>query len=580
MEHKLWVRAWERRRTRTTGPRHRRRKARHPGRRHQAQRQGVLEPRLLRHGLPDQRQAVDAGDDDSGRARTAARRSTPGCAPTACASPATASAPSTAGAAARRHPSGSGKRVQLRARHFVIAGGAIGSPALLLRSGVPDPYRLLGKRTFLHPVVISSALMPERVDAYAGAPQSIYSDHFLQQAPIDGPLGFKLEVPPLHPVLFSTTLQGFGEAHARADARIHPRQRRCWRCCAMVFIPRAAAARCGSAVDGLPVLDYPLGDVIWEAARRALLAMAEIQFAAGARWVTPVHETHSRLYELGRSRAGDRRTAAQAAALPRGQRARDGRLRDGRRPRRVASSTTAAGTSGSPTCRCTTDRSFRPASAPIRSSRSTAWSPATPACWPPNCPAGRCRSFPDQDVHAGPRPAFPCSLEVALYVALAIYGFDASPAWPPWRRSLRPPSLRAVVARPGATPGLGMAISPAPRLSLWQRCCMVLGEYAAFVLSFVVISSLRALVDGRGSSLARLPRTSLQRTARRPAGAAGARLRLLARRLVVAAPPLAGGRLDGGDDQPRTGLRAASTTTPIRSRGASTPFSPRPVPNG
>jgi choline dehydrogenase-like flavoprotein len=37
------------------------------------------------------------------------------------------------------HPSG--KRVHLRARHFVVAGGAIGSPALLLRSGVPDPFR-------------------------------------------------------------------------------------------------------------------------------------------------------------------------------------------------------------------------------------------------------------------------------------------------------------------------------------------------------------------------------------------------------------------------------------------------------
>lgn len=186
------------------------------------------------------------------------------------------------------HPAG--KRVQLRARHFVIAGGAIGSPALLLRSGVPDPYRLLGKRTFLHPVVISSALMPERIDAYAGAPQSIYSDHFLHQTPIDGPLGFKIETPPLHPVLFSTTLQGFGEAHARlmreftqANALLallrdgfHPES-------------RGGQVRLGS--DGLPVLDYPLGDVIWEATRRALLAMAEIQFAAGARWVSPAHET-------------------------------------------------------------------------------------------------------------------------------------------------------------------------------------------------------------------------------------------------------------------------------------------------
>ena len=40
-----------------------------------AQRQGLLEPGLLRDGLPDQRQAVDAGDDDSRARWRAARRS-------------------------------------------------------------------------------------------------------------------------------------------------------------------------------------------------------------------------------------------------------------------------------------------------------------------------------------------------------------------------------------------------------------------------------------------------------------------------------------------------------------------------
>ena len=186
------------------------------------------------------------------------------------------------------HPSG--KRVQVRARHFVAAGGAIGSPALLLRSGVPDPHRLLGKRTFLHPVVISSALMPDRVDAYAGAPQTIYTDHFLHQAAIDGPLGFKLEVPPLHPVLFSTTLQGFGEAHARL-MREFTRVNSVLALLRGGFHPESRGGEVRLDSNGLPVLDYPLGDVIWEGARRALLAMAEIQFAAGARWVFPVHET-------------------------------------------------------------------------------------------------------------------------------------------------------------------------------------------------------------------------------------------------------------------------------------------------
>jgi choline dehydrogenase-like flavoprotein len=38
------------------------------------------------------------------------------------------------------------------------------------------------------------------------------------------------------------------------------------------------------------VLDYPLTGYVMQGARRALLAMAEIQFAAGAREVLPVHE--------------------------------------------------------------------------------------------------------------------------------------------------------------------------------------------------------------------------------------------------------------------------------------------------
>ena len=41
--------------------------------------------------------------------------------------------------------------------------------------------------------------------------------------------------------------------------------------------------------DGTPRLDYPLTPYLWEGARRAFAAMAEIQFAAGARTVMPVH---------------------------------------------------------------------------------------------------------------------------------------------------------------------------------------------------------------------------------------------------------------------------------------------------
>ncbi|HXA48474.1 MAG TPA: GMC family oxidoreductase N-terminal domain-containing protein, partial [Burkholderiaceae bacterium] len=108
----------------------------------------------------------------------------------------------------------SGKSIRIKAKHYVVSGGAMNSPALLMRSKAPDPHNLLGKRTFLHPTVISAALFEQEVNGYAGAPQTIYSDHFMDTQAIDGPVGYKLEAPPLHPLLFSTTMAGFGEQHA------------------------------------------------------------------------------------------------------------------------------------------------------------------------------------------------------------------------------------------------------------------------------------------------------------------------------------------------------------------------------
>ena len=53
------------------------------------------------------------------------------------------------------------------------------------------------------------------------------------------------------------------------------------------------AASAGGTVrlrdDGTPVLDYPLTPYVWDGVRRAFRAMAEIQFAAGARQVSPAH---------------------------------------------------------------------------------------------------------------------------------------------------------------------------------------------------------------------------------------------------------------------------------------------------
>jgi choline dehydrogenase-like flavoprotein len=181
------------------------------------------------------------------------------------------------------------RSVYLRARHFVLAGGAINSPALLLRSQAPDPHGLLGKRTFLHPTVISAGIFEQRVDGFAGAPQTIYSDHFLETQAIDGPIGYKLEAPPLHPLLLSTTMAGYGQAHAET-MRQFPHVHGLLALLRDGFHDDAQGGSVGLASNGAPVLDYPISSFMWDGVRRAHLTMAEIQFAAGAKTVQPVHE--------------------------------------------------------------------------------------------------------------------------------------------------------------------------------------------------------------------------------------------------------------------------------------------------
>jgi choline dehydrogenase-like flavoprotein len=179
--------------------------------------------------------------------------------------------------------------IKIVAKHYVLAGGAINSPAVLLRSGAPDPHGQLGKRTFLHPVVMSSCVFDQKVEAWSGAPQSIYTDHFLETQAIDGPMGYKLEAPPLHPVIFASTVPGVGQAQHDL-LKAFPNNHTLLALLRDGFHEEAPGGKVKLRGDGSPVLDYPLTDFVLEGGRRAMLSMMEIQFAAGARQVLPLHE--------------------------------------------------------------------------------------------------------------------------------------------------------------------------------------------------------------------------------------------------------------------------------------------------
>ena len=179
--------------------------------------------------------------------------------------------------------------IKIVAKHYVLAGGAINSPAVLLRSGAPDPHGRLGIRTFLHPVVMSSSVFAQKVEAWRGAPQSIYTDHFLQTQPVDGVMGYKLEAPPLHPLIFASTVPGFGQGQHDLLTSF-PHNHTLLALLRDGFHDEAPGGKVGLRADHSAVLDYPLSDYVMDGARRALLSMMEIQFAAGAKQVFPLHE--------------------------------------------------------------------------------------------------------------------------------------------------------------------------------------------------------------------------------------------------------------------------------------------------
>ncbi|MAM85859.1 MAG: GMC family oxidoreductase [unclassified Hahellaceae] len=180
------------------------------------------------------------------------------------------------------------REILLKARHYVLAAGAIGSPAVLLRSGVSDPYERAGKRTFLHPVVATIADMGKPVDPYYGAPQSVYSDEFLWRDGVTGKMGYKLEVPPLHPSL-SAGVIGLHGQELMDRMRMLPQMNSVLALLRDGFNDESQGGEVFLRDGGHPGLRYELNDYLWEGAKDAYLKMAEVQFAGGARTVRLVH---------------------------------------------------------------------------------------------------------------------------------------------------------------------------------------------------------------------------------------------------------------------------------------------------
>jgi choline dehydrogenase-like flavoprotein len=185
---------------------------------------------------------------------------------------------------ARDRPTGRRLIVHVK-RGVVLAGGAINTPALLLRSKVGNGSGRVGKRTFLHPTVPLVALYAEPIEAFYGAPQSVACYHFADRG---ARVGYFLETAPIHPMLAALAFPGFAGAHRQAMEQLAHAQATIALLVDGHHDDQGGQVSCSGA--GRIKLSYALDAAHREAALDALANMARLQLAAGATQVMTLHD--------------------------------------------------------------------------------------------------------------------------------------------------------------------------------------------------------------------------------------------------------------------------------------------------
>jgi long-chain-alcohol oxidase len=160
---------------------------------------------------------------------------------------------------------------RIRAGTIILAGGAVGTPALLLRSGLPGLPRRVGEGFTCHPAHILVGEHERQITNDVGHPKSFFLDRAVEE-------GFVLETCMYFPFTTAKNLAGFGVPHSTL-MHAFPRLQ-------MILVLACDKAVAGNRVsvdrEGKPVVHYRFTPETIESLVRATRASARIFFAAGA----------------------------------------------------------------------------------------------------------------------------------------------------------------------------------------------------------------------------------------------------------------------------------------------------------
>jgi choline dehydrogenase-like flavoprotein len=187
----------------------------------------------------------------------------------------------------------------------ISAGGAVGTPALLQRSGLGGGG--VGQYLRVHPTTAVIGFYDRPILASTGLPLSTVCTEFLRTPQSD--YGFWLECPPLHPSLGSVAASGFGRSHAAVMRRFREMG-------AFIALTRDGAERAvssGSVTvgrNGRTHLRYRLTPSDARTVQQSIAAAGALHLASGA---TDVQTLHTRPMMLRSQRDLDAVRSASVA---------------------------------------------------------------------------------------------------------------------------------------------------------------------------------------------------------------------------------------------------------------------------
>jgi len=161
---------------------------------------------------------------------------------------------------------------EIDATAVVVCGGAVNSPALLLRSGFGRSLPRLGRGFTCHPAFIMVAEHDRPITNAVGHPKSFYLDQFAESD------HFLLETCMYFPFTTAKAMVGFGGEHSRL-MRAFPRLQ-------MILVLACDEVNEHNRVtiggDGRPVVHYRFTREAIHGLVRGAITSAKISFAAGA----------------------------------------------------------------------------------------------------------------------------------------------------------------------------------------------------------------------------------------------------------------------------------------------------------